>query len=372
MTELSLYRYLFECFAFVLGAVVGSFLNVCIYRLPLGLSVNEPKRSFCPHCKARIPWSQNLPLISWLVLRGRCARCGGGIAFRYFGVELLTALLFLAVWLKCQPPGPWMLALPYWIFVGLLIAATFIDLEHFIIPDEITWGGVGAGLLFSLAIPALMEENSAWRGFLWSLAGAALGYALLWLVVETGKKVFGKKKIAYDKEEPFTWQREGDDAELKVGEDKLLWSETFSRESDRLEMRCAEAQVREITYTDVTLVLFYNRLRIGETEIALDSLASFSGAVSEIVVPREAMGYGDVKFLAAIGAFLGWKAVLFTVVSGSVAGAVVGVAAILARRRAWSAKIPFGPYLALGALIWLFAGPPIIEWYWRILTPPDL
>src|SRR5439155_8662769 len=138
----------------------------------------------CPHCKTQIPWTQNLPLVSWLLLRGRCARCGGRIAFRYFGVELLTSLAFLAVWLR----GPWMLALPYWIFVSLLIAATFIDFEHFIIPDEITWGGVAAGVALSLAIPGLMDADSRVVALLRSLAGAAAGYALLWLVVETGKK----------------------------------------------------------------------------------------------------------------------------------------------------------------------------------------
>src|SRR3712207_5848377 len=116
------YELLFGTFAFALGAVVGSFLNVCIYRMPLDLSVNEPKRSFCPSCKKQIPWHQNLPLLSWLVLRGRCANCGSRIAFRYFAVELLTALLFLAVWRSF----PWDVALVYFVFVSLLIAATFI------------------------------------------------------------------------------------------------------------------------------------------------------------------------------------------------------------------------------------------------------
>ena len=372
MTELSFYRYLFDVFAFVLGAVIGSFLNVCIYRMPLELSVNEPKRSFCPHCKKQIPWTQNLPLISWLALRGRCSQCGGSIAFRYFGVELFTALSFLAIWLKCQPPGPWILALPYWILASLLIVATFIDLEHFIIPNEITWGGVAAGVALSLAIPKLMGASSMLMGLLRSLLGAATGYGLLWLVVEVGKKVFGKRRLVFGKEEPFTWLRQGDDAELRAGEDKLLWSEVFSRESDRIEMKCAEVKVDEKSFTNVTLVLFYDRLVVDGTEISLETVSQFSGTVSEITVPREAMGYGDVKFIAAIGAFLGWKAVLFTIVTGSVAGAAVGIAAIVARRRAWSAKIPFGPYLAAGALLWLFAGPEIIDWYMRIILPPDL
>src|SRR5213592_3928820 len=142
-------------FAFALGAAVGSFLNVCIYRWPVDLSINRPRRSFCPSCKQPIPWHQNLPLISWLALRGRCANCGAKIAFRYFAVELVTALLFLIIW----KTFPWQIAIAYWVFVALVIAATFIDFEHYIIPDEITIGGTIAGLIASTAVPQLMTTD---------------------------------------------------------------------------------------------------------------------------------------------------------------------------------------------------------------------
>ena len=137
---------------------------------------------------------------------GKCANCGEPIAFRYLGVELLTGLLFLAVWLKTWPEL-WLLAFPYWILVSLLVVATFIDFEHFIIPDEITWGGALAGVLLSSAIPQLHGLESPLASGLWSLIGAASGYALLWLVVEMGKIAFGKKAYAIAKPMPFTWLR---------------------------------------------------------------------------------------------------------------------------------------------------------------------
>src|SRR5207237_3351635 len=127
------YEFLFSVVVLALGATVGSFLNVCIYRLPLDLSVNQPRRSFCPSCKKQLTWSQNIPLFSWLFLRGKCANCGARIAFRYFIVELLTAQLFLCVWKFF----PWPMAIVYWVFVSLLIAARFIDFELCIIPDQI-------------------------------------------------------------------------------------------------------------------------------------------------------------------------------------------------------------------------------------------
>ena len=362
------YAYLFSAFAFVLGAAIGSFLNVCIYRMPRDLSVNEPRRSFCPKCKYQIPFWHNIPLVSWLALRGKCANCGAGISFRYFGVELLTGLLFLGVWWKVWPHA-WVLAFPYWILVSLLVIATFIDFEFFIIPDEITWGGVIAGVLLSLAIPTLMGTDSNLVAAGWSLAGSAFGYLMLWGVVELGKKMFGKKRVVLEKAESFTWTRQGEDAEFQVGEDKQPWSEFFARETDRLLMQCESAEIDGEHFENVMLEFHYDRVQIGEKSWELGKLDTISGSVKEITIPREAMGFGDVKFIAAIGAFLGWKAVLFTVMAGSTFGAIIGLATIALGKREWSAKIPFGPYLALGALVWMFAGPEIVAWYLAFSQP---
>src|SRR6476469_8803308 len=271
--SLTVYYVFFGVVAFVVGAVVGSFLNVVIYRLPLDLSVNEPKRSFCPFCKNQIPWHQNLPLLSWMFLRGRCAHCRARIAFRYFAVELLTALLFLAIWRAF----PFDVAIAYWIFVSLLVAATFIDFEHFIIPDEITLGGTAAGVIACAIVPTLMATAHRGRAVLTSAASAALGYVLLWLVLEAGKKVFGKKRVNLDGPTLFTWTRKDDDADFVVGEEKGLWSDYFSRETDQLILHCDEAIVGERNLGAADLRFHYNRVNFGTDELALDTLDRISG-----------------------------------------------------------------------------------------------
>lgn len=362
---LAFYRYFFATMAFVTGAVVGSFLNVCIYRLPLDLSVNEPRRSFCPACKHAIPWHNNLPLLSWLFLRGRCANCGARIAFRYFAVELLTALLFVAVWLSFS----WPVALAYWALVSLLIAATFIDFEHFIIPDEITLGGTAAGILACALVPELMLTEHWFKALITSAVSAALGYAILWLVLEGGKLAFGKKRIRLDAPTPFTWTRQGDDADFTVGEDRGLWSENFARTSDQLLLTCDAAVLDGREFGATTLRFHYNRVAVEAQEFELDNLQEIRGVVRELQIPREAMGRGDLKFLAAIGAFLGWRAVLFTVFAGSLFGSIVGLTTMLIGRRVWSAKLPFGPYLAAGALVWMFYGNALLDWYATLLNP---
>lgn len=422
------YEIVFAAFAFFLGACIGSFLNVCIYRMPRDLSVNEPRRSFCPSCKYQIPWWNNLPLISWLSLRGKCGNCGAKIAFRYFGVELLTALLFLAVWLRLGPDF-FYVVVSQWVLLALLIAATFIDFEHFIIPDEITWGGAVAGIMVNLllaplafspgdlaqwfaaisgfaligigtvvglavggplknmrspgkfalsvlvsvvaalAVEALLRGNAAFNSTLQSVIGALAGYFLVWGIVEGGKLAFGKKRVVLEKPEHFIWTRHGEDADFVCGDEKQLWSDFFARLTDRLLMKCPEITVTGYQFKNVDVEFHYNRARIGDREWQLDQLDEIKGTVTEITIPREAMGFGDVKFMACIGAFLGWQGVLFTLVAASSIGAVIGLVAIAIGRREWSAKIPFGPYLSLGAVLWMFYGPQVVAWYWSYTHP---
>jgi leader peptidase (prepilin peptidase)/N-methyltransferase len=375
--DTSPYRFLFSAVAFVLGAAIGSFLNVCIYRLPRDLSVNKPRRSFCPNCHKEIPWSQNLPLISWLALRGRCANCGAKIAFRYFGVELITALLFFAIW-RTFPPE---IAIAYWIFASLLVVATFVDLEHFIIPDQVTIGGTIVGIIASFAVPELMGTDSRLAALVRSGLAAALGYVVLWIVLEGGKIAFGKKRIQLDAPTPFVWTRRGEDADFVVGEEQSLWSEYFAREKDRLLLHCNEAKidnaemigaregVRSRELGEIVLEFHYNRVNFDGEEFSLDHVDRITGVVRELEIPREAMGRGDLKFLAAIGAFAGWRAVLFSIFAGSVLGSVVGLFSLVVGKRVWSAKLPFGPYLAVGALIWMFFGDFFIQWYFNLINP---
>jgi leader peptidase (prepilin peptidase)/N-methyltransferase len=363
--EESSYRVLFSVFAFVLGATVGSFLNVCIYRLPRDLSVNQPRRSFCPNCKQPIPWFHNIPLISWLSLRGRCANCGNKISFRYFGVELLTALLYLAVWRFF----PWNVALAYWVFVSLVVVATFVDFEHFIIPDEITIGGTVLGIIASVLVPDLHGADTRLAALVRSVLAAGLGYITLLFVLEAGKIAFGKKRIRLDGLTPFTWKRHGDDAEFAVGPERSLWSEHFARESDRLLLKCDDVMLDGRTHNKVILEFHYDRVAVEGETLRLDDLNEISGTATEIQIPREAMGRGDLKFLACIGAFLGWRAVLFSIFAGSLVGSLVGLFTLLVGKRVWSAKLPFGPYLAFGALTWMFYGQAAVQWYLGLLGP---
>lgn len=347
-------------FSAVLGAIVGSFLNACIHRMPRRISLSNPKRSFCPSCNKLIPWYENIPVVSWVALWGNCSGCGVRISPRYVLVEVLTAVCFTALVMRYGL----VLAPAYWILISLLIAATFIDIEHFIIPDEITLGGAAAGFLCCLALPGLMNTSSHIAAGGLSLAGAVLGAGLLWLVVEGGKLAFGKKKLCFEKAEEFCWVRDGDRADLHIGAEINRWEDIFSRASDQLVLNPDGPVVcdgRELP--SGPLRFHYDRVEAGGVRLELDTLDRISGKIESVVIPREAMGFGDVKFLACIGAFLGWQAVLFTIFSSSIIGCIFGVAGILIARDKAKAVLPYGPYLALGAALWLFGGREMTGWY---------
>jgi len=247
----------FFVFAFLLGAVIGSFLNVCIYRIPAGVSIVSPA-SRCPNCGAEIRWYQNVPILSWLGLGGRCARCKVSISIRYPLVETLTGLLFIVVLYRFGLSS----ATPvYFLFASALVVITFIDLDHQIIPDVISLPGIIVGFLCSFAVP--------WLSWSDSLLGILLGGGSLWLVA----------------------------------------------------------------------------------------------VVYELLTKKEGMGGGDIKLLAMLGAFLGWKAILPIIFISSLVGSLVGVPLILVKKADSKLAIPFGPFLALGALIYLFWGPQLISWY---------
>lgn len=249
-------------FAFVFGLVLGSFLNVCIHRMPTGSSIVHPPSS-CPSCGEKIRFYDNIPLLSYLVLRGRCRSCGASIPLRYPVVELATGLLSTALILRYGPGVPYALHLA---FVSALIIVTFIDLQHQIIPDAISLPGIAAGIGVSL---------SPWGTVLWvdALIGAAAGGGGLLAVAWGFERLTGK----------------------------------------------------------------------------------------------EGMGLGDVKLLAMIGAWMGWRALPFIILSSSLFGILIGGAALMITRSGLRARIPFGPFLALGALLLFFFGREIQNFYYGLL-----
>ena len=252
-----------------LGLVLGSFLNVCIHRLPLGESLVRPG-SRCPLCGSPIRWHHNVPLASWLLLGGRCAACRAPISWRYPLVEALSGLLMLALWRGIGPGAGFALSATF----GLMLLVLFYtDLDHMLLPDAITLTGFGLGLATAWTSPFLGGDPWArtWAG----LGGAALGAGILWTIGE-----------------------------------------------------------------------LYSRLR-----------------------KVEAMGLGDVKMMAMVGAFTGPKGVLFTLFVASVGGAVVGLALIPLRGRTLRHTLPFGCFLAPAALAALLWGRRVIDWYLGLVAP---
>ena len=345
---------------FSLGCIIGSFLNVCIHRMPREMSIITP-RSHCPHCKYSIPWYLNLPLATWLALRGRCKNCGAPISPRYFIVELLTGIAFLGCWLTFgradQPLPSLLLALVYAGFLSGLIVATFIDFEHLIIPDEITIGGMAAGFVASFFLPTLHGASRMNIGLLHSVVGAVAGAGTVYAILRPGKWLFGRQRVKLPVETKIVF---GETAVHLPGKE-IAYEELFYRQSDAIVLQARTVELVDRGYRDVLVRLSPSALEIGGEKFNPDEVPCLEAVSSEILLPREAMGLGDVKFMGAIGAFIGWQGVVFSLMISSMIGAAVGVTLIVMRRREWSSRMPYGPYIALAAAIWIFGGKKIIQ-----------
>ena len=245
----------------ILGLIVGSYLNVVIYRVPLGLSTVTP-RSRCPGCGAPIRARDNVPVFSYLILRGRCRSCGTPISWRYPAIETATALLFVA----CLERFGFTLETPAaMLFCCLMVALAMIDADHMILPDRITWPGIAVGIAVQPWAPL--------AGLVPAVAGALLGGGLLLAV----------------------------------------WGGWY------------------------------------------------------LLRHEEGMGLGDVKMLAMVGAFLGWRGVVVTLFFGALAGSVAGLALMRWGSLDMRSRLPFGTFLALGGLVALFAGEALVGSYARLL-----
>jgi leader peptidase (prepilin peptidase)/N-methyltransferase len=295
---------------FFLGLAFGSFLNVCIYRLPLGLSTVKP-RSACPRCKQPIAFYDNMPVISWLLLRGRCRKCQAPISPRYLLIELLTAGLFLG----CYAYGGFTLAtLKYCVFGFLLLGLIFTDAETKLLPDKLTVPGLALGFIFSLLVPVHDVASEFLPGVVQLPVSSSVTMSLFSFV------------------------------------DSLLGAAVGA------------------------------------------SFIYGAGAVYLRWRGAEGMGFGDVKLMAMVGAFLGVKLTIFTIFAASLTGSLFGIATVLtvwmkrthrfarrlasaqARRRGWQSaqmvyrhyQMPFGVFLGSMALLALFVGNQFLSWYGRL------
>jgi leader peptidase (prepilin peptidase)/N-methyltransferase len=349
---------------FWLGCMVGSFLNVCIHRMPIGQSIVSPP-SHCPHCKYSIPFWLNVPLVTWLMLRGKCANCRAPISIRYFLVELLTGLLFFGCWLRYGHDSK-LVALVMCLVMAGLVVATFIDLAHFIIPDEITIGGAIVGFLCSFAVPALHATPAlhgtptASQSLRASFIGIVVGGALVEAVRQLGKLAFGRINVALEAETKIFFGETG----VVFPDREVPYEEIFYRKSDAIRFHAARVELADRCYTNVDVALSPMKLKIAGEQFDPEQNLYMEAVTDKLVLPREAMGFGDVKFMAAIGAFLGWQATVFSLVVSSFLGAMVGGMLILLKRHERANPIPYGPYIAAAALLWIFAGQPLVDWFW--------
>ena len=339
---------------FLLGSMVGSFLNVVIYRMPLGMSVVRPG-SQCPQCQQAIPLTLNIPIISWLWLRGRCRHCSTSISPRYLAIELFTGLVFVGTWLKFGHGQP-VMALCLFGLWALFISATFIDFAHFIIPDEITIGGTVLGVGATLLAPELHHQETLLAGLKSAGWGIAVGFGVVYGVVRLGKLLFGRIRLQLAPGSKLIFHADG----LMCPDQTFLFEDIFYRPGDTVRIRATRVELPDRCYQacEVSLALAATPpvLKIGADTFDPSEVGHLEVTADQAVLPREAMGFGDVKFMATIGAWLGWKATLFSLGLASFAGAAIGLTLLALGRGEQNHRLPFGPYLTFGAVVWVVGG----------------
>jgi leader peptidase (prepilin peptidase)/N-methyltransferase len=375
---------------FIFGAFIGSFLNVCIHRLPRNESIVAPP-SRCYSCGTRVQWYDNLPIISYLVLRGRCRWCGASFSPRYLFLELLTGgLTALVMWwafAASDAASPWLLAasVPEPVaraaaaaavlsLVYYLVVAAIIDFEHFIIPDELTKSFQVAAPLVAVAAATNLAYADLWDpgawlwrtdvfdhrsldagGFLWRMAAMVLGAIVVLLLS------LPLARVVYSRFCPESQRWDDDDHRgFRVG---VWWFAAASL----LPLLALGVLVAWRPGGDLG---GWPALAAHLAQATAGSLLGWMslylvGLLGTIAFRRNAMGFGDVKFLAPIGAFLGPVGVVYAFLAAAVIGTAVGLPLRLLRERR---EIPCGPYLALGALAMLFAGPAVHHWVFGSLV----
>jgi leader peptidase (prepilin peptidase)/N-methyltransferase len=351
-------------FSLLLGLAVGSFLGCCIHRLPRRIFLLNPRRSFCPACQNPLSWQQNLPVVSWLLLRGRCAKCGARISPVYPIVEILAAALFVAAAWRFGLP----VAIGIWVFGSLLLVAAFVDLEFLIIPDETSKGGALAGLLLSFLLPQLQGAGSPLIGIWRAVIGLAVGAGILWLARACGQMMFGRQKVKFEKATRFRFLSDYEsEPEIIIENETIRFRDYLLRPSERIRIKACAASRNGEPVSDLQFTFFQDRLQMGTRTIPLSEVGKIEGELLSAELPREAMGLGDLKLMAAIGAFTGWPGALFSIPFASFLGLFYGLFLLLSRQRDRLSQIPFGPFLAAAALIWVFAGSQLWDWYVRLL-----
>jgi len=362
-------------FTFALGALIGSFLNVVIHRVPRGESIVFPN-STCPKCKNPIKPYDNLPVISWLMLGGKCRRCKEKIAARYPAVELLTGILFALTFWAVGFTALLPVAL---VFVAVMVSLIFIDAEHMILPDVITLPLLGLVVLVRILYPVFfgaeyfadlkyaplstLQDFPAWLSALTgAVVGASTGVALLWIASEISSRFRNNAEI-----------EEETDVENDDETDEPIFG--MSPEKARnLKILCGV-----IGAIGGAVLL----LTVKNPPVWLQSLygaifgalvgGGFLWLVGEIwkrLRGVEAMGLGDVKMMFAVGALLGWRLTLLSVFLGAFSGAIIGVFLVSRQQeKDMQTQIPFGIFLGIGAVIALLFGEQLIDWYIKTFIP---